>query len=242
MKNLTALLVLLIPTIITYSSTGSAEQAPVPTPSLQSHDSIRQQVKAFIGSKASLQKYSRVVIDVGYLDSRLKLNHCSESVKTFLAPGAKLIGKTTVGVRCDSPKPWTLYVPATIDLYADVYQTTGPIEKGQLISEADISLVNTNLARLNYGYFSDKTQLIGKQAKRRLSQNRVITPNQVKKPLLIKRGEQVALVIASDSFSVKMSGTAMMNGSRGERIRVKNLSSKRIIEGTVTQTGEVAVD
>lgn len=242
MKNLTALLVLLIPTIITYSSTGSAEQAPAPTPSLQSHDSIRQQVKAFIGSKASLQKYSRVVIDVGYLDSRLKLNHCSESVKTFLAPGAKLIGKTTVGVRCDSPKPWTLYVPATIDLYADVYQTTGPIEKGQLISEADISLVNTNLARLNYGYFSDKTQLIGKQAKRRLSQNRVITPNQVKKPLLIKRGEQVALVISSDSFSVKMSGTAMMNGSRGERIRVKNLSSKRIIEGTVTQTGEVAVD
>ena len=242
MKTLTALLVLLLPTILTFSSIGNAAKAPVISETNHSHDSIKQLVQDYLQSRIDPSKYSKIDIAVGRLDSRLKLTRCEKPLHTSLAPGADLVGKTTVGVRCAAPKPWTLYVPASINLYTRVFQTSGPMEKGQVISAADIQPVNANLAKLNYGYFTHIDDLLGKETRRRLAANHVITPNQVKKPLLIKRGEQVALVIKSDDFSVKMSGTAMMNGTHGDRIRVKNTSSSRVIEGTVTQTGVVTVE
>jgi flagella basal body P-ring formation protein FlgA len=39
-----------------------------------------------------------------------------------------------------------------------------------------------------------------------------------------------------------MSGKALMSGSLGERIRVKNNKSKKIIEGTITKAGTISVN
>lgn len=208
---------------------------------LQSHTAIINAVEAFLQAQPGLGDREQVEINVGHIDSRLQLHACEAPLETFLAPGHKTLGKTTVGVRCHSPKPWALYIPASIDRYALVYQTKGPLPKGHILRQDDITTVKANLARLNYGYFTDAQALIGKQTSRRISQNKILSPNLVKDPLLVKRGEQVALVAKSGHYAIRMSGQAMMNGSQGDKIRVKNLSSQRIIEGVVTQRGEVTV-
>lgn len=207
----------------------------------QSHSSILTAVIQFLEQTTEKLQYPNTQIQVGHLDKRLKLQHCSQPLSAYLAPGAKTVGKTTVGVRCEGPKPWALYVPATINIFSRVYKTVHGLPRGHIIRERDIERVDYNLAQLNYGYFTDKSKLLGMQTKRRLSQGRVITPNQVKPPLLIKRGEQVALVSKSSLFTVKMNGKAMMDGAYGDRIRVKNSSSSRIIEGKVTQAGVVMI-
>jgi len=84
--------------------------------------------------------------------------------------------------------------------------------------------------------------LIGKQLKRRLPQNRIVKANYVKAQTLVKRGEIVNIVAKNSGYSVKMSGTAMSSGAKGERIQVKNLSSQRVIEGTVIETGIVSIN
>lgn len=207
----------------------------------ESHASIISAVQQFIESQDEIKQHSKLNLNIGHLDSRLRLRACEHPLDTYLAPGGKLTGKTSVGVRCNSPKPWALYVPVTINLISPVYKTSHPLAKGHIIREADIISADHNISHLNYGYFSDKNNLIGKQIKRRLKQNHIITPNQVTEPLVIKRGEQVILIAKSESYSIRMMGKALMNGARGDRIQVKNMSSKRTVEGTVTSNGEVTI-
>ncbi len=235
MKQVTALIILL--TSLSLSTLCSAATSSP----RQSQQSIIAAVKQFLQSQSSHNNISRRSVSVGYLDKRLNLHQCRQALQTFLAPGAKTLGKTTVGVRCNDDKPWSLYVAATVNGYANVLMTRHNIDKGQIFSDADIVAVERNLADLSYGYFIDKQTLIGKASTRRLNRDLVITPNHVKDPILIKRGEQVALIAKANGFSVRMNGKAMMNGTKGQLIRVKNLSSKRVIEGRVIRTGEVAV-
>lgn len=208
----------------------------------ESHSAITHAVQQFLESQDEINKHKKFTIDVGRLDSRLSLSACEQALETYLAPGSKLRGRTSVGVRCSAPKPWAVYIPATINLISTAYKTSRHLARGHIIQEQDIESAEYNLSSLNYGYFAEKTGLIGKQTRRRLQQGHIITPNQIIEPLMVKRGEKVALIAKSSSFSIKMKGEAMMNGAQGDRIRVKNMSSKRIIEGTVTQNNEVTVN
>lgn len=237
MKPLTAKLLLLL--TLLGNSNGSLAEA---VKQHQSHSSIVSAVIQFLEQTTEKHQHPNTQIQVGHLDKRLQLHHCSQPLVAYLAPGAKTVGKTTVGIRCDDIKPWALYVPATVNIFSTVYITSHGLPRGHIIHNRDIEQVEYNLAQLNYGYFSDKSKLIGMQTKRRLTQGRVITPTQVKPPLLIKRGEQVALVSKSSLFTVRMNGQAMMDGAYGDLIRVKNSSSRRIIEGKVTQPGVVMIN
>ena len=236
MKPMTTNLLLLL-TLLSNSYGSHAESVE----NSQPHSSIIAAVIQFLELTTNKHQHPNIQIQVGHLDKRLRLQHCSVPLETYLAPGARAMGKTTVGVRCEGTKSWALYVPATINIFSSVYKTALGLPRGHTIRERDIVAAEHNLAQLNYGYFTDKSKLLGMQTKRRLSQGRVITPNQVKPPLLIKRGEQVALVSESSRLTVRMNGKAMMDGAYGDRIRVKNSSSRRIIEGKVTQAGVVMI-
>ncbi|MDH5483897.1 MAG: flagellar basal body P-ring formation chaperone FlgA [Gammaproteobacteria bacterium] len=235
MKTLTALLTSILMMNLIITNVGHAE----PATDEQSHPAIISAVEQFLHEQLQPGQYTRAEIDVGHLDTRLQLQACPQALETFLAPGSQAMGKTTVGVRCTGPKPWALYVSAMVNLYTPVYKTASPLTKGHIITNTDVIAVETNLAKLNAGYFTDKNRLIGQQVRRSILKNQVIKPSQVKPQLLVKRGQQVGLIAKSDTFSIKMAGQAMMDGARGDRIRVKNLSSNRIIEGIVTQNGEV---
>lgn len=208
---------------------------------IESHASITRAVQQFLEAQSEINQHSKFTIRIGHLDRRLRLNACAHALETYLAPGGKLNGKTSVGVRCRGPKAWALYVPVNIALISTVYKTSRPLARGHIIRKQDIISAEYNLALLNYGYFSHREDLLGKQTRRRLRQNQVITPSQIIEPLMVKRGEKVTLIAKSNNFAIRMIGEAMMNGARGERIRVKNMSSRRIIEGTVTQSGEVTI-
>ena len=210
-------------------------------PAQHAHQNIIQTAEQFLTANVDPDKYSRVAINMGRLDSRLRLSSCDIPLTATLAPGSEFAGKTTVHVRCNSTSPWTVYISAHINLYSEVVQTAEPLDKGHILQKQDLVLVEEDLGQMKYGYYTDIDSLVGKQLKRRLPQQRVIKANYVKSPTLVKRGEIVSIVAENAGYSVKMSGTAMNNGARGDRIQVKNSSSKRIIEGTVKKTGVVSI-
>ena len=207
---------------------------------VQNHNEIIEAVQIHLQDIPELQQQN-TRLNIGQIDRRLKLTQCDQPLETFMAPGARTLGKTSVGVRCNGEKPWRIYVSATIDQFAMVYQSSRPLTRGHIVNEEDITLVERNLSQLPYGYILDKNAIMGKQLKRSLQAARVVTPNHLQEPILIKRGDKVILVVRSSGFAIRSEGIAMMNGAAGESIRVKNSSSKRIVEGTVTRTGEVTV-
>ncbi len=210
----------------------------------QSHESLIQEAHDFLNTQIDRQQYSKVEISMGRLDPRLRLSQCDTPLQTELAPGSKLNSKATVHVRCQGSKPWTVFINANIQLYQSVLVSARPMERGWIIRNTDLKLVERDLSRLNSGYFTEKDRnlLVGKELTRRIPQQRLIKSQYIKPARLVKRGEVVSIVSENTGFSVKMNGKALMDGAKGERIRVRNLSSQRVIEGIVQGSGLVSIN
>jgi len=215
---------------------------PISSQQLHPHQNISDTARQFLDANIKKSQFSRIDIQMSQLDPRLRLSQCPLPLTATLAPGSQFAGKTTVHLRCNSTRPWTVYTSATIKLYGNVIQTSGPLTKGHILKKDDLINVEEDLSRIKYGYFISKEKLIGKQLKRRLPQGRVIKANYVKAQTLVKRGELVTIVAENTGYSVKMTGTAMANGVLGDRIRVKNISSKRVVEGTIKEAGVVSIN
>jgi len=208
----------------------------------QSHTSIYKTAERFISSKVLSKQDNQATVTVGKLDSRLKLKKCSRKLLAFMAKGSRNIGKTTVGVKCQGTKPWSLHVPVTISIFADVLVAKRQLHKGDVLSASDLKLMKRDLATLPHGYIEEIAISTGMKIKRRVTAGTVITPSMLKKPRIISRGQKVTILAHLGRMQVRMEGKALAHGSAGERIQVMNLKSKKKLEGVVTNNGEVRVD
>ncbi|MFQ5487188.1 MAG: flagellar basal body P-ring formation chaperone FlgA [Gammaproteobacteria bacterium] len=206
----------------------------------QALDSIRQAARSFVLSQAQPAQ-GRVQVTIGALDRRLHLPHCGQALDAFLPPGGRLQGNTTIGVRCTNGKPWKLYVPARIAVIDRVLIARHHLPKGSRIQDDDLEYSEFDLATLNSGYFTDKRRLMGKVLKQSILAGRVIKPRIIDKPKLVQRGQGVTILAVSGGFEIRMKGKALMDGSAGELIKVKNVKSRRIVEGEVVAPGLIKV-
>lgn len=223
--------------VLTYTNMSSAVAG-----TFQSHKSITQTAKNFLRNHVSSQHSQRVEIKTGKLDSRLKLKKCNKSLRAFLPKGSREIGKTTVGVKCIGSKPWSLHVPVTISIYKKVLVAARTLQKGDVLTDADIKLAVHDISGLSYGYFEDKKTGTGMKIKRRALAGAVLTPSMLKKPRIISRGQKIAIMAQSGRMAVRMMGKALDNGAIGDRIKVMNIKSRQKLEGIVTSSAEVQVD
>jgi flagella basal body P-ring formation protein FlgA len=63
----------------------------------------------------------------------------------------------------------------------------------------------------------------------------------VRAPRLVQAGQHVILLATTPQLQVRMKGKALADGTRGDIIKVRNLRSKRVVEGVVTHAGIVEV-
>ena len=208
----------------------------------QSHDSIHAAVQQFMTEHTEAVYEQRAEIDNGQLDSRLNLSQCSSPLEVYLPAGSRDIGRITVGVKCTDANPWSLHVPVTVTVYKNVITAARSLSRGELLTEGDFKRVKYDMSQLPAGYIEDLSYGVGMELKRRLSIGVPLTASMMKKPNIIKRGQQVSIVARAGGMEVRMSGKALANGAVGERIRVLNVKSKKKLEGTVTPSGDIKVD
>ena len=79
----------------------------------------------------------RTEIELGELDSRLRLAPCAK-VEPFLPPGARLWGKTRLGLRCvQGTSRWTVFLPLTVKAFGPAWVVRGDIASGTVLTESD---------------------------------------------------------------------------------------------------------
>jgi len=205
----------------------------------QSLNSIKTAVNDYLELQQNPENNFK--ISIGTIDNRLRLPSCNHKLNTYFLPGSKNSGNTTVGVSCNSPKKWTFYVPANVKLYKHVAVTSHPMSRGDEVNSATIQFIEKEISSLNSGYFTKNDILIGLIARRSLPTGHVFTPNSIKPPNLVLRGEEVAIIVKSKGFQVRVMGVALMNGIARQKIKVKNKASKIILEAIVTGRGIVSV-
>lgn len=207
---------------------------------LQSLEAIQRQVYAFLSAQHQ-GRGEPPKIQLNNLDPRLRLPQCGVALEAFLPGGAKIVGNTSVGVRCSSPKSWTIYQSATVQVFEQVLVASRFLAKGTILSAADLRMERRDLAALPGGYETAPEQVLGKQLRQALLAGGVISPQAVKTVPMIKQGETVTIVVRQGGMEVSSSGVAMSDANLGERLRVRNEASKRVVEGMVTGNRRVEV-
>ncbi|MBK1673457.1 flagella basal body P-ring formation protein FlgA [Ectothiorhodospira shaposhnikovii] len=210
----------------------------------QTHDSILAAAGNYLSSQAQAHHAEHLDVRVirGSLDPRLRLRACDTALETFLPPGARLTGNVTVGVRCPSPSPWSLFVPMQVVVRGEVIVLERALPRGTMLSQSDFRLELRDLGSMHGGYLTDPAEVTNMVLRRALPAGTALSPQMVEPPRLVQRGQNVTLVAQNAGIAVRMEGQALADGAYGDRIQVRNLSSRRVVEGRVLSPGVVGVN
>lgn len=207
----------------------------------QSLTSISEQVQNFLLAPYK-EREQEVDVQVGSLDPRLRLAACDTELEVFQPVGARRMGNTSVGVRCQAPRPWTIYLSATVRVFDQVQVANRPLRRGTVLSAADLRSERHDLTTLRGGYETSPGRVIGKQLQRPLRAGEVIPMRALSSALVIKRGEQVTILARQGGMEVASSGIALHNAAIGERLQARNQSSGRLVEGTVIAAHKIEIN
>ena len=205
----------------------------------QSVSSIQEAIHLYIASNLTLDTDYKVRL--GQLDNRLQLSQCIEPLEIFTHSRSIKPGRNSIGVKCNGTKKWTIYTSAIIYIYKEVIVLSQPIRRGEMFSQHNLHLEKRDLSTIRSGYLTDPLVVVNKQATRNLGLGSVINKSNYTEPKLIKRGEKVTIKVSSQYLNISVMGIAMMDGIKGQNIRVKNEKSHQIIQATVVQSGQVVV-
>jgi len=180
-------------------------------------------------------------IEINTLDPRLNLAPCEDALDLESPDSISNKQKFSIKVNCSNPQSWSVYVPVNIHYYGPVVVAQRHLSRNQKLSRNDVQIQEMEIAHINNSYFSRLQQVDGMIVKRPWRAGRALQPNMLHAPHLVKRGESVMIVASDPRFSIRMKGEALMPGAIGERIKVKNTSSKRTIEAIVIARGIVQI-
>lgn len=180
-------------------------------------------------------------IRVGKLDSRLRLRRCAQALQVTYANGQRRIGQTYASVSCATPVEWRIYVPVTVSAFGDVLVARHALPRGHRLSAADVRLEKRELSAFRQGFYNDINKLSLLETRRAIAAGVTLTPDKVAPIKLVRNGEVVQLVSTSSRVKVAARGKALSDGAAGHTVRVRNLSSGRVVEGRVIGLGKVAV-
>ena len=92
------------------------------------------------------------------------------------------------------------------------------------------------------GFATDASEIVGKQARRRLFAGRPVPLSSLALPFAVRRGAVVAAVFQEDGFSISASLVALQDGAEGDVIEARNATSGTIVLAKVKPDGTLEVD
>lgn len=179
---------------------------------------IRQTAEHFLRTQAGA--LGETTIQVGRVDSRLNLPACT-APQAFLPQGSRAWGKTTVGVRCTAPAPWTVYVAATVRVTGDYVVAAVPLTQGQPITASDVAMIKGDLTALPAGVVTDLSMAVGRTAAGTIAVGMPLRQDALRSQQAVHQGQVVRLVSSGPGFRVSVEGRALTNAGEGQMAQAK---------------------
>ncbi|WP_039913677.1 flagellar basal body P-ring formation chaperone FlgA [Cellvibrio mixtus] len=207
---------------------------------IYSHLQLKQDTTSFLASEYQQAPHERIDISVGNLDNRLRLGQCPAPVGFTAQDQTGLGGNITVKAQCATEHiNWAVHIPAQVVIYREIPVALRDIARGESITAAHLTTSLVNVSNIRQGFAADSGAVIGREAKRNIGKGEPFRNTVLDAPTAIKRGEVVKLESLVGSIKVSSNGTAMGDGRLGQKIRVRNDSSDRIVTGVVRGQGLV---
>jgi len=226
--------------LVSLAATAQAQQ--LVAPSYQSLSELQTLAESHVRNLVN-SKVGTMNVKAEALDPRLHLASCLSKPEAFLPSGANMNSRTTVGVRCNTQgTQWTLYIGVNIETETPVLILSHAVSRDTQLDPGDVIVDVRRVPGLSSAYLTDVNQLKGTSARQNLSAGMVLTPAMLQPAVLIHRGQQVTVLASTSGISVKAEAIALSDGSANSRIRVRNTSTAKEIEGVVDSASTVRVE
>jgi flagella basal body P-ring formation protein FlgA len=183
----------------------------------------------------------RLDVNVGPLDSRLKLAPCGR-VEAYLPPGSRLWGRSRVGVRCvDGMARWNVSLPATIKAFGLAWVVKSQVLAGAVLGAHDVVEAEVDWAEEPQAVLTDPGNWVGQVATRQLGTGQTLRQGMVKAPQVFQAGAQVRVVAQGAGFQVTGEAQALSAGVVGQMARVR-MDSGRVATGLVLDVRTVKIE
>jgi flagella basal body P-ring formation protein FlgA len=174
------------------------------------------------------------------VDPRLRLARCGSPLVAEASAGYPRGTRLSIAVRCPTPA-WQVYVAVVIHAKTGVVVATRPLAARRLVGADDVAIAEHDIADLPAGYLTDPARVVGHALLRPLAQGEPVQQGQLEAPAIVERGQLVTLFWQTGGLRVSARGEAKTAAAADGRVRVRNLSSGREVDGIVREDGQVEV-
>jgi len=201
----------------------------------QSLAQIKNEGYQFVLNQLVARGFSKqnVQIDLYSPDSRLKLQTCSQPIHYYFPENANLSGNSTLGIRCQQPA-WNIFLPLRIHKISRVWIANQAFKRGDILTLGSLSLESRKINTRKKPLSSKFNTFSGLKTTHALRNGEIISLSDI---CLVCKGDKVKLEFRSKGLIVTMNGVSLENGIKGERISVRNSSSRKIVTGKVKSPG-----
>ncbi|OGB87581.1 flagella basal body P-ring formation protein FlgA [candidate division WOR-1 bacterium RIFCSPLOWO2_02_FULL_46_20] len=132
-----------------------------------------------------------------------------------------------------------VFVRASVEVFKEIVVVKNKIDRASRIEAKDLTLAERDVAMLPQKYYSQIDQIANSEAKTTISQNSTIFEWMIKQIPVVRRGDEVAVVVSGPNLLVKSKGVALMDGYINKELRVK--VNKNTLDGVLVSKDEVEV-
>jgi flagellar basal body P-ring formation protein FlgA len=139
---------------------------------------------------------------------------------------------------CKDSEGWSRKVQARAHIAADVVVAATDLPARQALGDSDVIVEQRDITGIP-DYFADPADVIGMAGRRTLRSGEVLRKRYLAAAVLVHRGDPVRIVARKDGIEVQMGGEMLDSGGADDIVRVRNLSSGKVLRARVTGVGEV---
>ncbi|MBM7072864.1 flagellar basal body P-ring formation protein FlgA [Shewanella sp. 202IG2-18] len=155
------------------------------------------------------------------------LSRCSSEIR-FTKKSDKLLGVQQWKASCSSPNR-TVMMRSQLSIKALLPVTKETLQRGQVIQPDMLTMQWVNYPSYRAQIVTQMSQLRGKRVSHKLRRLKAIQTKQLISNIWVMAGEHVIIEANANGFSANMKGKALQSGGEGQAIKVKNLSSGKVI-------------
>ncbi|HET9205905.1 MAG TPA: flagellar basal body P-ring formation chaperone FlgA [Burkholderiaceae bacterium] len=190
-------------------------------------------------ASAGMPAGTRVEVDVGSLDPRLKLAPCTR-ITPYLPAGTRLWGRAQVGLRCTEGARWSVFLPVTVKVYAKAWTVNQSLALGTVVASEHLQLDEVDIAAESSPVIPQPQAAIGRPLARALKPGHALREADLKARQWFAAGDTVRVVSVGSNFSVSAEGQALGPGIDGQSAKVR-IEGGRVVTGRAVAARQVEV-
>lgn len=190
---------------------------------------LLQELPSVLGADGHTLRMEAVV---GDLDRRLKLAPC-DKVEVYLPFGARLWGKSQVGLRCiEGAVRWSVTMPVSVNAFGPAWVVKGQVTAGGVVTDADVVQSEVNWAEDTNPVLAERGAWDGQVATRNLVTGQTLRQGMVKPAQVFQAGAPVRVIAQGVGFQISSDAQALSAGVVGQSARVR-MENGRVTTGLV---------